>query len=331
MTNPLGLGSPAEPSLPPISRNFWGPTPREWALAALLFGITACTLTTLGAIFTVGTRTDLVTEFQPWLTPALIAAVWNQTELLAFGFPFALGSLAILLAHELGHFLAASRRGLGTSPPFFLPAPFGVGTFGAFLRIRTPIRCRKDLVAVAAAGPLAGAMVFLPILVLGIARSQPVRVEGLAPEEASNLLLTVPGHSLLSLGLVRMLHGPLPEGTLLNPDPLYLSGWLGMVATMLNLLPIGQLDGGHLLYAALGGRWHRRAGKVLTLSLLLGGWLWAGWWLWSIVSLLFGWKHPTLADEVSPLSIREKTQIVACALLFVVTFLPAPIRGYSLL
>ncbi len=304
---------------------------REWLLSGLLMAVTGWTLATLGAIFAVGTRTDLVTSFQPWLSAELVREVWTRRELLELGLPFALGTFLILLSHELGHFFAAHRRGLRTTPPYFLPAPLGVGTFGAFLKIRSVIGTRRDLVAVAAMGPLSGSLALLPILTMGVARSHPVQVEHLEFEPGSALLLTVPGRSLLTLWLTRLLYGPLPQDVILNPDPLYLAGWLGMVATMLNLLPLGQLDGGHLLYAAVGKRWHRRVGIVLILGLLVGGWFWSGWWLWAALGAVLGRRHPPLLDEAAPLGSLEKVQILACLLLFVVTFLPVPIQGFSLL
>lgn len=292
---------------------------------------TLWSLITLGAVFVAGARTDFSTDLLPWWSARVALAVWSEPGLLDFGLPFGFASLLVLGAHELGHLLACRSRGIATTPPYFLPAPIGVGTFGAFLKIRSPIRDRNELVLVAASGPLAGAALFLPVLVAGIFRSEVTFVQLGSEGSVSGALLTVPGRSLLSTLLIRIVHGPLPEGAVLNPDPLYLAAWLGMVATMLNLLPVGQLDGGHLLYAAVGRSGHRRAWPWVATALFLAGWFWPGWWLWAALTLLLGRTHPRLLDETEPLDASARLQIAACGGLLVATFLPIPVRGLPFL
>ncbi len=252
--------------------------------------------------------------------------VWLDEELRSWGLRFALPTLLILLCHELGHYVVCRRRGLPATPPYFVPAPLGLGTFGAFIRIRGPIRCRRDLIDVGISGPIAGFAALLPILIYGVAASEPVVPP--APTEAAaaaGLVLYLPGRSLLVVLLSQLFHGALPVGAILNPHPWLLAGWVGLFATMLNLLPLGQLDGGHVLYAAVGrAQW--RLAWPLWGALALAGFLWPGWWLWCAVVALIGVRHPVLADEETPLDPFRRRLALAGLALFLLCFMPVPIR-----
>lgn len=302
------------------------PPPRttgSWGLAALLFLTSLGTCVTLGGSFYLAARTDLVTDVTPLLLPSTIARVWGDASLVAWGFAFALPVLFILLAHELGHYLLCRRYGLPATPPYFLPAPVGLGTFGAFIRIRAPIRDKRELFDVGVGGPLLGFAALFPFLAFGVAQSQPVAIR-LVEDSPTAMLLYLPGKSLLVELLSRLFHGALPPGTVLNPHPFALAGWVGLFATMLNLLPLGQLDGGHLLYAAFG-RLQRRLAAPLWLALAALAWLWWGWLLWCAIVLAMGLRHPPVGREDEPLDPRRRAVAWGVLLLFVLCFMPVPI------
>jgi len=295
------------------------------ALAILLGALSLFTTVTLGGVFFLASRTDVVTDLAPLLLPDTIARVWGDPVLRGWGLRFALPAMFILLCHELGHYLVCRRHGLPATPPYFVPAPVGLGTFGAFIRIRGPILTRRQLLEVGVSGPIAGFAALLPILVYGVAASTPVTLGATAAADQPGLQLFLPGNGLLLAALTRLFHGDLPAGTVLNPHPFLLAGWVGLFATMLNLLPLGQLDGGHILYAAIGRR-QRRLAPPLWGALAIAGWFWPGWWLWCAIVLVIGLRHPPLFDEATPLDRFRRGLAIAAALLFALTFMPVPIR-----
>lgn len=263
------------------------------------------------------------------------------------GWVFALPLMAILLAHEFGHFVAGQRHGVDISPPYFIPMPVVLfGTFGAIIRMRGIIRTRNALLDVGAAGPLAGMVVAIPVLVYGIATSP------IEPIPEGQVLL-IEGRSLLYLGLLYALKGPIPAGQDIMLTPTALAGWAGLLVTMINLIPIGQLDGGHVAYALLGPR-QNRVSEALRRSLVplgvgvgcvyaaIGYWveghrgeqlendLFAGapWLVWALVLWLMtraaGTDHPPTGSE--PLSPRRRLVAIGTLALFVLLFMPAWLR-----
>ncbi len=298
------------------------PARQRTVLASILFFITLATTTTLGAVVHQASRTDATIDALPYLTPQTVARVWGDPGLLAVGLLFSLPLMFILLAHEAGHWFACRYYRVPATLPYFLPSPFFIGTFGAFIRIRGRIRNKRELFDVGIAGPLAGAVALLPFLVLGIWWSQPALILEVPLQEAQASLI-VPGQSLLFKLLSAAFHGPLTLPLGLDLHPFALAAWVGMLATSLNLIPLGQLDGGHILYAVFGRRpWLR---LVLWLALLACSALWSGWLLWALILLVVG-RHPPLADEGSPLGPgRRRLAWVALALL-VLTFMPVPIE-----
>lgn len=295
-----------------------------WLVAGGLLLITFLTTTTLGAAWFLFTRTDVATDLVPWLLPSTVQRVWSDPRLLAVGLQFSLPTLVILLAHELGHWIACRRYRLPATPPFFLPAPFGLGTLGAFIRIRSPIRNKRQLFDVGVSGPLAGAVALLPFLLIGMARSRPAIVDSL-PLDQSAVILVVPGQSLAIRLLVSLFHGPLPSNAVIDFHPWALAAWVGLLATALNLLPLGQLDGGHILYAATG-RWQRRLAWPLWGALGVAGFFWSGWWLWWVVLAVIGLRHPPVVDEGSSLGAGRQLLALLAALLLILSFMPVPIR-----
>jgi membrane-associated protease RseP (regulator of RpoE activity) len=259
----------------------------------------------------------------PALTPDTIRLVWSDPELLLSGLRFSLPALFILLCHELGHYLACRRYRLHATLPYFVPAPFGFGTLGAFIRIRSPIAGKRQLFDVGVAGPLAGFAALLPFLVYGIAHSTPTTVE-LAEPSLFVPSIVQPGSCLALELLTRVFHGPLAADQVLDLHPYALAGWLGLLATAINLLPLGQLDGGHLLYAVVG-RLQGRLALPLWLVLAAAGFFNPMWFVWAMVVALLGLRHPPLADESLPLGGGRLLLALVAAAILVLSFMPEPL------
>lgn len=324
--DPAGVSLPvaASPDPPESSRS-----PR-FVLALLLLLLTFFTTTVLGTTYFLGSRTDVLFTAPLWLHPATVRAVLEEPGLLGIGLRFSLPALFILLCHELGHFLACRRYSLPATLPYFLPAPIGIGTFGAFIRIRGPLRSKRELFDVGVAGPLAGFAALIPFLVLGIAWSSPSQIVAAGSDEMASASLFVPGRGLLTVALVRLFHGPLPAGAVLDLHPFALAAWVGLFATMLNLLPLGQLDGGHILYA-VAGRAQRRLAWPLWIGLAaVGTFYWLGWLFWCAVTLLLGLRHPAVLDEDVPLDPHRRRIAWLVLLIFVLCFMPVPLAEVAL-
>jgi membrane-associated protease RseP (regulator of RpoE activity) len=236
------------------------------------------------------------------------------------GLPFSTTLMAILLFHEMGHYLVARWHGVMATPPYFIPGPpFLIGTFGAFIRMRTPTN-RRALFDVGAAGPWAGFVLAVPAVVYGLTLSEVGPLP--ATETAGGLFL---GDSLVFTGLARFALGVSPAEVMITLHPVALAGWFGLFVTFLNLLPIGQLDGGHVVYALLG-RFHRlvaRLGLVVILGLATLGW--PGWILWAVLVVIFGLDHPPTLDD-TPLDPGRRFAAWLTIVLFVLTFMPVPIK-----
>jgi membrane-associated protease RseP (regulator of RpoE activity) len=233
------------------------------------------------------------------------------------GVPFAVALLGILFMHEMGHFLTARRCGVEVTLPYFIPAPTLLGTFGAFIRVRSAITDRRALLAIGAAGPIAGFLVAVPVTWIGIATSQ----VGPVPAGASLEL----GDSLLMKLLVRLIHGELPAGQELLLNAVGLAGWAGILVTALNLLPLGQLDGGHVAYAMWGRRSRAIAVAAIGVMLLLAR-EWPGWIAWCVLAIVFGLRHPPLLDPERPLDRRHRLLGAVAFLILVLCFTPVPLR-----
>jgi membrane-associated protease RseP (regulator of RpoE activity) len=234
------------------------------------------------------------------------------------GAPFALTLLGILGVHELGHYVAARAHGVAASLPYFIPLPFGgLGTLGAFISIRSPMKDRRVLFDIGLAGPLAGLVVALPLLVFGLLLSPEV------PESAGGLTLRVLGSSVLVDTLVALLRD-VPDGRTLAVHPIFFAAWLGLLLTSVNLLPVGQLDGGHVAYALFGRRAHTLA--LLTFfALLAAGYLLANmWYIWAFFVMLGGLRHPPTMNDITPLTWSRRFLGLAAALIFVLMIVPRP-------
>lgn len=287
-------------------RHVFQSKPARWIPNLILLLITLCTTTLMGAILEQGERlleNPLLFFQEPWLVFT--------------GVPASLTIMGILGIHELAHYFVARKHGLDTTLPYFIPAPFGFGTFGAIIRIRTPWENRKALFDVGLAGPLAGFIVALPLFFIGLLFSpaRPPMPDGM-PLGSPLLLKWVED-------LVYWIRG-IPEGYDIYVNAMTFAAWFGIVVTGFNLLPVGQLDGGHVVYAVLG-RWARILGIVVMIALVtLGALAWNGWYVWAVFILLSGWQHPAPLNTVAPLG---KTRVILGILAFILTillFTPAP-------
>ncbi len=266
------------------------------------------------------------------------------------GAPFALGLMAILLAHEFGHYFAARYHKTAVSLPYFLPFPGSTfGTMGAFEQLKEPPRNRRVLLDIGLAGPLAGLVVALPVLLIGLALSS---IERLPASLAAAAGAGLEGNSLLYLAAKYAVTGellpapdsyggvapvvywarylllglPLPFGARdVILHPLAWAGGAGLLVTALNLIPAGQLDGGHLLYVLLG----RRAARIvpfIVVALAGLGVVWSGWWLWAGLIFFLGRTHAQPLDEITPLDPRRRAFAILGLAIFVLVFTPVPLR-----
>jgi membrane-associated protease RseP (regulator of RpoE activity) len=233
------------------------------------------------------------------------------------GIPFTITLMIILLIHEMGHFLAGYKRGVIMSYPFFIPAPNIFGTFGAVIRTRTPIRSRSDLIAIGASGPLAGALPAFIAIIIGYTHSEFV-IQSAQP------LFTI-GNSLLTIVAREIIIGPVPQGMSIDFSPMAVAGQAGLLVTMINLLPLGQLDGGHIIYGLFGRNQRRLA--ILFLAILFGlGFFWRGWWIWMALAIILRPFHPPVIDEGTGLDRKHKIMGWAALILFLFAFAPMPIN-----
>lgn len=222
----------------------------------------------------------------------------------AVGLPYSLGLLAILGVHELGHYFAARHHGIRVTPPYFIPVPFALGTFGAFIQMRSPTENRKALFDVAAAGPLAGLAVAIPALLIGLRTSTVVAGgDGVTP-----MVGTSAGSSILFALIAKLsLGSSLEYGHVLSLSPLAFAGWLGLLITGLNLLPIGQLDGGHISHALFGWRLGEKIGSVALWSLtLLAIFVWPGLLMWAIIVFFIAGTAVPPLNDVTPLPSKRR-------------------------
>jgi len=300
------------------------PEQPRYVLALMLFAVTVLSTITLSPVMYIYSRTDLTSALPFYLTPQGVLTVWHDPALLRIGLSFACAAMSILFAHEMGHYIACRRYGIACTLPYFLPVPINFGTFGAFIKIKEPIRNKRELFDIGVAGPLAGFIVLIPFLLYGVAHSQMVQMPPAAPGPEPEVTVLAPGRSLALLLATRLFHGPLHAGQYLNLHPMALGAWLGLLATSINLLPLGQLDGGHILYAATG-HLQRRLALPLWVGLALLGWYWPGWVLWAVVVLVIGLRHPPVWDEREPLDAKRQALALLALVVFILSFMPVPL------
>ncbi|MEN6602972.1 MAG: site-2 protease family protein [Bryobacteraceae bacterium] len=287
--------------------------PRIW-LHVLLLVLTFLTTTGVGARM----AHNFAANRPPFTEPDLLgfAQLWMQPGDLAAGLPFSITLLLILLAHEFGHYFACTYYGVDASLPYFVPSPTVIGTFGAFIRVRTPIYSRRALFDVGVAGPIAGFVVLLPVLFIGMLMSKVVPGIG----RVGDIVFGVP--AIQRLFEMIMFPGVPHQDIYLHP--MARAAWVGIFATALNLLPIGQLDGGHILYS-LTGRYHRLLSRIFVVALVPMGIFYWPWLVWAALLLFFGMRHPVIYDDSQLGSTRKVLAWVALAL-FMLCFMLAPLE-----
>ncbi len=239
----------------------------------------------------------------------------NPADLL-LGFMFSIPLLSIRGVHEMGHYAAARRHGVAVTPPYFIPAPSFIGTFGAFIKIKSPVPHRNALLDIGAAGPIAGAVVAVPVLLVGLSLS--------SVRPASGLVGIPLGESLLFRAATYAVIGSVPQGVDVVLHPVAFAGWIGLLVTALNLLPSGQLDGGHIAYALFGARYAKVA-RAVPFLLLPMGLLWGGWVIWAVMLFFLGTRHPAPVFEDIPLTRGRRIVGIVSGALFLLCFTPSPV------
>lgn len=248
------------------------------------------------------------------------ADIFSDPLSLISGVPFSFSLLLILGTHELGHFFASKKHNVATTFPLFIPGPPippMIGTFGAVIRIKSPITTKNALVDIGASGPLAGFIVALVVTSWGLGHS-----EVIVKSSVSGALGL--GSSLIFEALTYLTFGPLNEGLDVSLHPVAFAGWIGMFVTAMNLLPIGQLDGGHIAYALLGRRQRPFSAIIISVLMALGVFAWPGWFIWAALISILGLWHPPIENEREPLDWRRRLTAIAALAVFVLTFMPAP-------
>lgn len=304
--------------------------PRYW-LHILLLLATFFTMLVVGARMQFNFVNHLPTFYDGDNSLSIFPIVWALREShLLLGLPFALTLLLILLAHEMGHYVYCRTYAVSATLPFFIPFPTLFGTMGAFIRIRSSIRSRNALFDIGIAGPIAGFLVAVAMLAisLGLSQTSPTTVHPASIEFGHPIIFHVvrwllaaaaPAHSVATLPFSHVyLH------------PMAMAAWIGMFATALNLLPGGQLDGGHIIFA-VAPRAHRWVTRLAILALIpLGIYAWAGWLIWAVLLGLSGLRHPVVPE--SPGLDRNRFWLACVALLMLaLTFTPTPVIDSSLM
>src|SRR5467141_1022753 len=297
------------------------PPPRQrWWLYVLFFALTMFSTTVVGARmqFNFLHQQPVFSLNDASLSLFPIGWIAQHPANLLLGLPFSLTLMFILFAHEMGHYLYARHYRVYATLPFFVPFPSLIGTLGAFIRIKSPIPSRAALFDIGIAGPIAGFIPACVALFYGLSRSHPVA--------NFNPLETRPGFPLAFDLAVRLLHIAIPLSAL-SLHPIAAAAWVGMFATALNLLPGGQLDGGHIVFS-ISPRLHRWVSLLTIVALVpLGKYLWMGWFLWAVLLALTG-RHPRV-PRYPDVSGRRRVLAVCAVLMLVLTFTPAPFTQSS--
>jgi membrane-associated protease RseP (regulator of RpoE activity) len=285
-----------------------------------LFGLTVLTTWFAGLFFA-----------QSFLSTARasVASLFDP-RVVGLGLLYAVALMTILTGHEIGHYWTCRRYGVLATYPFFLPGPPFLGTFGAFIRIKSPVRFKHQIFDVGANGPLTGFALALPVLVIGLAFSK------VGPVPATPDTITF-GEPLLFKLLSGLFFGRIPEGSALILHPIGFAGWVGLLVTAFNLMPLSQLDGGHVAYALLGRRARLLSLIMVGFLVVMGLFFHLTWIILAAIILFFEFRskmrlqHPPVLDEDAPLGTRRTILSIVVLLVFVLSFIPDPVKGVGLL
>ncbi len=289
-------------------------------LHGLLFGLTVLTTWFAGLFFAMSFLSTAGVSETSLFDPRVVG----------LGFSYALALMTILTGHELGHFLTCRRYGVLATYPYFIPGPPFLGTFGAFIRIKSPVRFKHQIFDVGANGPLTGFALALPALVIGLAFSK----VGPVPTTPDTISF---GEPLLFRILSGLFFGRIPEGSSLILHPVGFAGWVGLLVTAINLVPLGQLDGGHVAYALLGRRARLLSRIMVGFLVVMGLFFHLTWLILAAVLLFFEFRskmrlqHPPVLDEDAPLGTKRTILSIVIVLIFILSFIPDPVKGVGLL
>lgn len=272
------------------------------------------------------TRTHIVlfiaTCFTTLFAGALLNGVipWEQPEKIYLGLPFSFTLLFILMTHELSHYFTSRRHNVSASLPYFIPAPSIIGTFGAIIKMKPPIPDRRSLIDIGASGPIGGFIIAVIATIIGLNWSE-IKPSGEIQEGI------VFGSSILFSLISKIVLNVDPETVDVILHPVAFAGWIGLLVTSLNLLPIGQLDGGHIIYALFGEKHGLIAKITIPILIVMGIVFWRGWIIWAVLMIIIGYKHPPV---VYPHIQLDKKRIYigwASLVIFILTFTPTPVQG----
>ncbi|MGH7885445.1 MAG: site-2 protease family protein [Thermodesulfobacteriota bacterium] len=268
------------------------------------------------------------------------------------GIYFSFSLLLILGAHEMGHYYYARKHRVSVTPPYFIPAPpfiSPIGTFGAVIKIKSRMNTKKELFDIGVAGPILGILFAFPILFIGLYFSRTINIDSDTIKGGIEL-----GNSLIFLFFSKLIFGNIPKESQIFLHPVAFAGWIGLLVTALNLIPSGQLDGGHIVYSVFPKKWHTNISKIVIAILIIFGFGtepiffllknynifdvdgsilsflkfegWLGWLLWGLILTFLGTKHPpTFFDEVD-IGLKRKIIAVIALLIFIICFAPVPIK-----
>lgn len=324
------------------------PNPSKVWVNILLFVLTLISVFLAGVIYTLGG------VYQGPPNPGVPDFIPYIRESIGGGLAFTLSLLAILLAHEFGHYVAGRYHHTHVTLPYFIPFPFSAfGTMGAFIQLKEPPKNKRILLDIGIAGPIAGLVVAVPVLLLGLSLSEVSHIpsslipgQGLQIEGNSILylfskyvvfgqLLPAPGSygnlSAIQYWVQYFFTGqPLPLGGVdVILSPVAWAGWAGLLVTALNLIPAGQLDGGHVLYSLIGRR-AKLLLPIILVALALLGFVWPGWWLWAFLILLLGRYHAEPLDQITTLDTNRQAVALIGLVIFVLVFTPVPLLAVGL-
>jgi membrane-associated protease RseP (regulator of RpoE activity) len=305
----------------------------------LLFFLTILSVMFTGATFM---DTEMTSPFQ--------LSLGGFIQYMLKGWPFVLSLLGILLSHELGHYLVGRARGENVTLPYFIPFPFSAfGTMGAFINMKEIPKNKKHLMDIGLAGPLIGLLVAIPVLFIGLSLSSLGPIEADLPEGAVHFL---EGNSVFYLfakfstfgkvlpqplsydGLHPVLYwlryfftgSPAPIGGLdVQIHPVAWAGWAGLFVTGINLIPAGQLDGGHILYVLFGKKTAKKILPFILIAMAVLGIFWTGWWFWAVLILIFGRRYAEPLDQITPIDTKRKVMGVIALVIFILIFTPVPL------
>jgi len=261
----------------------------------------------------------LMTIFTTLIAGAMMegADIISDFSSLKMGIPFSFTLISILGFHELGHFAVSRLHGVRATLPYFIPAPppFIIGTFGAFIKVKSPIYNKKTLLDIGAAGPIAGFLIAVPSIIWGLQISE---VKEVMPGYGIKL-----GNSLLLYVAERFIYGNIPPGYDIHLGSVAFAGFIGLLVTAFNLMPIGQLDGGHIAYALFGSK-QKIIAKIFFLCLLALIFFWFGWLVWAFLVYAIGFRHPPTANDFIDIDKKRKIIGYICIGIFILCFTPIP-------